>query len=821
MKKRMIALLLATSMILGQTVYAEELAGEGETAEIQENTEESYDTVPESYVGNWVYNWDTGSYEEVGEMSVYTDNPMIERTGIEELGNIKNISVEVEDESVCTVTADYYEIDNYTPEGESVKSVFLTVNGLKEGTTKVKVKTDVETEYSYAGDWVYGNVVESSTEKTFNITVKPLPEDAAGIKDPALNFYLCGEGSADYFRYDKNGDGYISQKELKDVDQIQINGSQGIYSKAGLKTLEGLESAEGLEWVELDGNNQLKNVNALFGKTKLRHIGLKNTAVSDEDRWKLSGLDVQEIEGNKADFITIVKYSEVFDEDVVVTIIDPDNTVRLEYGTTLFGVEVGTAKVRVQYHNLSNEITVKVNGIQTDQELGEKSDTTITEIINTSYSNYILDSNHTLWETGTPFRKKAENVKKYVGDWVYCQEGYILDMQDILWKGEQKIAEEIQDMDERYALDKKGNLHNLYNQGDEIIKDVKVWKHLNEDNEEQLYVLKNDGTLWERAEVQEDQKANELEKVAESIKQLSDWAYLENDGTVHLLYGNYNVPDVKATELAEWEDKGDMHWAVKYLGIYDTEGKLWICDDNDSENIMKTDISERVLEITINEQYGYGNFFVLTETGKLYKSVLDYSSNRITSELFMDNIKEMCYAAAGKELQENPNPEVNITFRTKDDKYYDGEGKEVEEAVRIEQITSWWGNWICFRKDGTSYFQRAGVPILTGVIKSWFGGDGSILALRSDGTVWDVTDIPEKIADLNNGTEFAEIKGDVNRDNSVNETDARWILQSICKKKQLTNRQQILADMTDDGKVDIRDAREIVKSLNGKSELLN
>ena len=110
---------------------------------------------------------------------------------------------------------------------------------------------------------------------------------------------------------------------------------------------------------------------------------------------------------------------------------------------------------------------------------------------------------------------------------------------------------------------------------------------------------------------------------------------------------------------------------------------------------------------------------------------------------------------------------------------------------------------------------------MTGVIKSWFGGDGSILALRSDGTVWDVTDIPEKIADLNNGTEFAEIKGDVNRDNSVNETDARWILQSICKKKQLTNRQQILADMTDDGKVDIRDAREIVKSLNGKSELLN
>ncbi len=814
MKKRMIALLLATSMILGQTVYAEELAGEGETAEIQENTEESYDTVPESYVGNWVYNWDTGSYEEVGEMSVYTDNPMIERPGILVYGTIKNISVEVEDESVCTVTADYYETESYGPSGKSEKEVFLTVNGLKEGTTKVKVKTDVETEYSYAGDWVYGNVVESSTEKTFNITVKPLPEDAAGIKDPALNFYLCGEGSVNYFRNDKNEDGYISQEEVKDVYSIWINGNRGIYSKAGLKTLEGLEGAENLRRVELEGNKELTNVETLFGKTFFG-LNLRGTAVSDEDRWKLAGFEqLNTIELSKGERYSICDSSKnmIFEENPELTLLDADEVAELDDGT-LVTKDKGSCKVKLQYRDLSKEVEVKIDGIDADQEVGKDAGITINDKINNNSEeknrySFILDSNHTLWQTYPTLEKKHKNVKQYVaqwvyfidadkeyaGDWVYNRDdaekvNYILDMSGNLWNGDKKIAENIQKADGRYALDESENLHNVYNQGNEIIENVKTWKSPRDYDDGIVYILKNDGTLWSRTEVDKNRKSNSLKKIADHVKQLVDTAYLKEDGTVVAIY-SYYATDIKVKELAE-----DLS------GLYDWEGNFYF---RATDEYVDTNIDEKVIDMTTISNARY----FLTESGNVYKFYRDYSTYPATylTDYVMSNIKEIGYGAEHY---------FDGIFLGEDGNYYNGEGTKLEGTFVLKEEGDC---QLVRREDGTNVLRKNGVDILTNVSDFWWNSNQGYLALRTDGTVWSVDGIPEKVIDL---TGEGLLKGDLNEDKTVDKSDATLMLRNICGKEKLSKRQQMIADVTGDGTMDVKDARKIVKYLNGKIDSLD
>lgn len=89
----------------------------------------------------------------------------------------------------------------------------------------------------------------------------------------------------------------------------------------------------------------------------------------------------------------------------------------------------------------------------------------------------------------------------------------------------------------------------------------------------------------------------------------------------------------------------------------------------------------------------------------------------------------------------------------------------------------------------------------------------SNLALRSDGTIWDITDVPKLVLDL---TTDAYVMGDVNEDGVVNIEDLRIVLRGVCGKIELSERQLMIADVVPDDGVDIQDLRKILRFVCGK-----
>ena len=113
------------------------------------------------------------------------------------------------------------------------------------------------------------------------------------------------------------------------------------------------------------------------------------------------------------------------------------------------------------------------------------------------------------------------------------------------------------------------------------------------------------------------------------------------------------------------------------------------------------------------------------------------------------------------------------------------------------------------------------VLILTHVKSLWVaqvGDEYHSFVTRTDGTVWDVENIPEMVLDLN---EVSYLRGDVNEDSEVNVADLRIVLRGVCEKIELTERQLMIADVTDDGQVNIQDLRKELRYVCGKISTLD
>lgn len=100
-----------------------------------------------------------------------------------------------------------------------------------------------------------------------------------------------------------------------------------------------------------------------------------------------------------------------------------------------------------------------------------------------------------------------------------------------------------------------------------------------------------------------------------------------------------------------------------------------------------------------------------------------------------------------------------------------------------------------------------------------FGSDEMMVALRYDGTIWDVAvDTPVLLGRIEN--ENPCIKGDMNGDKAVDIQDLRMVLRYVCGKTELTKQQLKLADVIEDGTVDIQDLRKVLRFVCGKIETL-
>ena len=95
--------------------------------------------------------------------------------------------------------------------------------------------------------------------------------------------------------------------------------------------------------------------------------------------------------------------------------------------------------------------------------------------------------------------------------------------------------------------------------------------------------------------------------------------------------------------------------------------------------------------------------------------------------------------------------------------------------------------------------------------------EGRGLAIQTYGSVWDVTEAPEKLGVL---PVASSIKGDVTEDGTVNVEDLRMLLRAICGKVSLTEQQKSAADVESDNDVNIADLRKILRYACGKIEQL-
>ena len=80
-------------------------------------------------------------------------------------------------------------------------------------------------------------------------------------------------------------------------------------------------------------------------------------------------------------------------------------------------------------------------------------------------------------------------------------------------------------------------------------------------------------------------------------------------------------------------------------------------------------------------------------------------------------------------------------------------------------------------------------------------------------------DVSLKSAEATVTVSSSVVLGDVTGEGKVSTQDAVWILQSIAKKRTLTDAQKIAADVTKDGKVSTQDVIWILQSIVGKRTL--
>ena len=162
-------------------------------------------------------------------------------------------------------------------------------------------------------------------------------------------------------------------------------------------------------WVE-GGDKELKSIEPILNLNKIKQYNLKNTGISVNDKWKLVKFSTEFdlALGEQANWIT---NGEFFDDDELIIEKQKGEDAGRIVGGTIVGVAAGEETIKISGGSNSQIIHVKVKGIQPDQEVGKKSDSTIKD----SDKYTVLNSNGELWQVYPETKKVGKNVKRYVG----------------------------------------------------------------------------------------------------------------------------------------------------------------------------------------------------------------------------------------------------------------------------------------------------------------------------------------------------------------------------------------------------------------------
>ena len=408
-------------------------------------------------------------------------------------------------------------------------------------------------------------------------------------------------------------------------------------------------------------------------------------------------------------------------------------------------------------------------------------------------SHTILTNNGDLWRVYPEAKKIRSNVRKYVSKWIYTIDqdssevvDYSLDNNDDLWSGNNKIQSNIKDVDGHYAITNDNELINLYNNNDTVVKGVKDWT----ERDTYTIIYKEDGSLWFREEVSKNRKPADWKKIDDHVVQYSGdrRMYLTQAGELKSIYID--------------EDNGDYYCTIdaSNVAMVDFVNSFYYGNDGNCYLDLDrfTDIGN--LKIKKWQYFEGGGFCILTDDNKLYTVNEEENGNK---QLIAESIID---------LGETPRYDEDkggyiwtVWIKNSQGTYYyivDGALSQTDD----------------FNKSKDENYTRNGVVILTNVKDTWNSvWIGKEYALRTDGTVWDITDVPKMLLDL--GQSVVE-PGDVDGDSTVSTKDLMIVLYGVSGRNTLTDEQVQAADIDGDGKVSVSDLTRILYYVSGRNTTL-
>lgn len=542
--------------------------------------------------------------------------------------------------------------------------------------------------------------------------------------------------------------------------------------------ISGFENLSGLNSLDLDGNQGLTDLTPLTGLKNLLYVNVDGTGVTQAERWKLAGFeDIHLMKGQSVSCPEAM--SGLFQDMTLTAGEDAEGIIEVtkEYSSyNIKGIGSGTCHVTAAMGEDSKEFTVTVTSMEDLQPAGEPYENAAAS---TGTANTILDSNSNLWSLYPEVKKLGSDVKGYVSSWIYHNQGgenysYILKNDDTVWTadGQTKLAENVARVSGRYALQTDGTLVNLLNTGNEKIEGVKDW-YVSLRN---VYILKEDGTLWTRVETPSDQAPETLTRIAEGVRDLAkDQGYILTDGTLVSFAGT-----VLATNVSS---------SPGWIGYYDNEGYFYFNASGVYIKLGQFTFTDYIGAYVDGVTY----YYYLQEDGTLYRSI---------GAGGLQVIAEHVTALGGYD--------DNWIYQTEDGVKYDAKGNPVDAPALISIYDEQHRIFRIVQDGSSTVLERSGVQLLSDAVNVW--GDGSMTyCLRTDGTIWDVTDLPKQVASLAELEDTSYLRGDVTQDGTVDISDLRLVLRYVCRKVTLDDTQKTAGDVTDDGTVDIQDLRKILR----------
>ena len=564
-----------------------------------------------------------------------------------------------------------------------------------------------------------------------------------------------------------------------------------------------LSKLENLEYIYIVGCYNITSISPLLKLSNLRQLKMSSKQISDKEKLEMARKSIEKDSYSKGDLIEIPAFSSLlfYEEKIHVDITGGDiNSVEIQNNDSdcvkLLAKDKGTVDLSISLGTEKLDTIITIKGDSAEQQTGPNNDKEIkANNVVEGISNTILTNNGDLWRIYPETKKLRSNVKKYVGKWIYTIDQdasevveYSLDNNNDLWSGDKKIQSNIKDVDGHYAITNDNTLINLYNNLDTDVANVKGWY----EDDDTTIMCKDDGTLWFRKEVSKGHKPDEWKKIADDVIQYNKSQYVTKSGEWNYVYVSENG-DFSCDEVATGVAKVDFNNRF-YYGL---DGNCYLCTSN-AVNIGKVKVKKW------NRNYYENCYYIITEDNKLYSLDCENVNDKVFVSDNIGNIGEASVYDANK-----GNHVYKSWFQDLDGNYY-----FIEDGKLIKTAH--------FDENGDGTFSRNGVTILTNVKDSWimrldYPNLPIYYALRTDGTIWDVTGVPKQILDIGQSTVEP---GDVDGDSKVSTKDLMIVLYGVSGRNALTDEQALAADIDGDGKVTVSDLTKILYYVSGRNTTL-